>query len=266
MNQASSRNYGFWRDLAAATAARDLWLFLAWQDVRLRYRRSGIGPLWITLSMAIFCFSLGVIYSQLFRANNVEYLPFLSVGVVFWGLISGVLGEMPNLFIDSAVYIKDIRINPFTILFRAITRHVITLGHNVLIIVGIYVYFHINPGFTALFALPGLALVLLNLAAIGVSLSLVGARFRDVAPITLSLIQVVFFLTPITWLPRLLPADSWVMLANPVIYYLDLTRSPLLGQAPAPQSWMAAFCTLALFVALAAALYRARADRIPFWV
>jgi ABC-type polysaccharide/polyol phosphate export permease len=265
-SQNSSKNYNFRQDLASALAARDLWLFLAWQDIRLRYRRSRIGPFWITLSMAIFCLSLGVIYSQLFKANNAEYLPFLSVGVVFWGLISGVLGELPNLYIDNAAYIKDIKINPFTILFRAITRHVITLGHNIVIIVGIYAYFRINPGFTALLAFPGLALVVLNLVAIGVSLSLFGARFRDVAPITLSLIQVLFFLTPITWPPRLLPADSWVMRANPMAYYLDLTRSPLLGNAPAAQSWIVALCTLAIFGALAAGMYRAKAYRIPFWV
>ena len=241
-------------------------MFLAWQDIKLRYRRSRIGPFWITLSMVIFCLSLGVVYSKLFRADVTEYLPFLSIGVVFWGLISGMLGELPNLYVDNAAYIKDIKINPFTILFRSVTRHVITLAHNALIIIGIYLYFNINPGLTGLLAIPGLVLVLLNLAAIGVSLSLFGARFRDVTPITLSMIQVLFFITPITWFPRLLRADSWVMLANPIAYYLDLTRSPLLGHAPAAQSWIVAFCTLILFVALAAWMYRAKASRIPFWV
>ena len=253
-------------DLLAALSARDLWLFQAWQDIRLRYRRSKIGPFWITLSMAIFCLSLGVVYSQLFKAEITEYLPFLSVGFVFWGLISGMLGEFPNLYVDNAAYIKDIKINPFTILFRVVTRHVITFAHNALIIVGIYLYFSINPGLTALLVLPGFALVLLNLVAIGVSLSLFGARFRDVAPITQSLIQVLFFITPLTWFPRLIPANSWITLANPLAYYLDLTRSPLLGQPPAPESWGVALCTLAFFAAVAVWMYRAKVSRIPFWV
>lgn len=253
-------------DLLAALRARELWMYLAWQDIRLRYRRSRIGPFWITLSMAIFCLSLGLVYSQLFKADVREYLPFLSVGFVFWALIAGMLNEFPNVFIDSAPYIKDVKLNPFSILFRLATRHVITFLHNAVIIVGVYVHFGINPGFTALLAIPGLVLVLLNLIAMGVSLSLIGARFRDVAPITQSLVQVLFFITPVTWFPRLLSADSWVMRANPFAYYLDLTRAPLLGHAPAAQSWGVAALTLALSGAAAAALYRAKAGRIPFWV
>lgn len=253
-------------DLVAAIAARDLWLYLAWQDIKLRYRRSKIGPLWITLSMAIFCLSLGVVYSKLFKTQVSEYLPFLSVGFVFWGLISGLLSEFPNLFVDNASYIKDIKINPLTILFRMVTRHIITFAHNALIIVGIYLYFDIDPGFTALLAIPGLILVGMNLVAIGVSLSLFGSRFRDLAPITQSLVQVLFFITPLTWFPRLLPSDSWFMVANPMAYYLDLTRSPLLGHAPAPESWGIAILTFIFFAAIASSVYRAKANRIPFWV
>ena len=216
--------------------------------------------------MAIFCFSLGVVYSQLFKADITDYLPFLSVGFVIWGFISGMLTEFPNLYVDNAAYIKDIKINPFNIIFRAVTRQVITLLHNCLIIVGIYIYFGINPGFTALLALPGFILVALNLVALGVSLSLFGARFRDVAPITQSLVQVLFFITPLTWFPKLLPSDSFVTLANPIAYYLDLTRSPLLGHIPANESWAVALFTLMVFSGIGAWMYRAKASRIPFWV
>ena len=253
-------------DFISALFEHELWTFLAWQDVKLRYRRSKIGPLWITLSMAIFCLALGAVYSELFKAKMEEYLPFLSIGFVFWGLISGMLGEFPNLYVDNAAYIKDIKINPLTILFRLIARHVITLGHNLLIVIGIYFYFDINPGITAVLALPGLALVLLNMIAIGVSLSLFGARFRDVGPITQSLVQVLFFISPITWFPKLLQAGSWVILMNPIAYYLDLMRSPLLGHAPAMASWLVGFCTLIFFTAIAAWMYQTKASRIPFWV
>lgn len=260
--QAHSQN----NDLVSAITARDLWLYLAWQDIKLRYRRSKIGPLWITLSMAIFCLSLGVVYSKLFKTEVSEYLPFLSIGFVFWGLMSGLLGESPNILVDNASYIKDIKINPLTILLRMATRHIITFAHNALIIVGIYLYFDIAPGFTAFLAIPGLILVVLNLVAISVLLSLFGSRFRDVAPITQSMIQLLFFVTPVTWFPRLISADSWVTAANPMAYYLDLTRSPLLGHAPAPQSWGVASLTFILFATIAAWAYRAKASRIPFWV
>ena len=253
-------------DLLAAVQAYDLWTYLAWQDIRLRYRRSKIGPLWITLSMAIFCLALGGVFSQLFKTEIREYLPFLTVGYVFWGMIAGMLGEFPNVFVENAQYIKDIKVNPFTILFRVVTRHLITLAHNFLIIVGVCWYFGIFPGGIGLIVFPGLILVVLNLVAVGVLLSLFGARFRDVAPTTQSLIQVLFFITPITWFPKLLPADSLVVLTNPIAHYLDLVRSPVLGQVPATASWGVALFTLGIFAWASIVVYKAKAARIPFWV
>lgn len=253
-------------DFLDAIKAYDLWSFLAWQDIKLRYRRSKIGPLWITLSMAIFCLTLGVVYSRLLKIEIDEYLPFLSISFVVWGLISSLLGEFPNLYVDNAAYIKDIRINPFTILFRVVARNVLIFSHNALIIIGIYIYFDRWPGTTFFLVIPGLLLVLLNLIAVGVSLSIIGARFRDVAPINLSLIQVLFFISPIMWFPRLVSSDSWILIANPIAYFLDLIRSPLLGTAPSLLSWGVAIATLIVFSSIGALLYRAKNRRIPFWV
>ena len=253
-------------DLLAAIAAYDLWSFLAWQDIKIKYRRSKIGPFWITTSMAVFCVALGVVYSQLFKTEISELLPYLAIGMVVWSFVASCVGEMPNLFVDNASYIKDMRINPLTILLRVLTRNAIIFGHNLLIVLGIYLYFGIWPGWTGLLALPGFLLVILNLAVIGIPLSIVGARFRDLAQITQSILQVVFFITPIFWFPRLLAEGSWVIAANPVAYFIDLVRSPLLGHAPESVSWGVSLLTLLAASILAAWVYRNKSARIAFWV
>lgn len=253
-------------DFFAAIAAYDLWSFWAWQDIKIKYRRSKIGPFWITLSMAVFCVALGVVYSKLFKAEISELLPFLAIGLVVWSFIASCIGEMPNLFVDNSSYIKDMRINPLTILLRVLTRNAINFGHNLLIVVGIYLYFGIWPGWTGLLALPGIMLVMLNLMVIAVPLSIIGARFRDIAQITQSILQVVFFVTPIFWFPRLLAKGSWVIAANPVAYFIDLVRSPLLGHAPEPISWGVSLLTLLATSILAAWVYRSKSAYIAFWV
>lgn len=260
------RQPGLLSDLADLIKSRDLWVYLACQDIRLRYRRSKIGPFWITISMAVFCVALGLIYSQLFKAEIQEYLPFLAVGFVFWAWISGMLGEFSNLFVDNAAYIKDIRINPLSVMCRMAMRHLIILAHHALIILAVWVYFGINPGFVGLWVVPGLLLVLLNLMTFGVALSIFGARFRDVAPIMQSLIQLIFFITPLTWLPRLLASHEWIVWANPVASYIDLLRSPLLGQSPSATSWLISLATLLIFSMTSIFIYIRKAARIPFWV
>jgi ABC-type polysaccharide/polyol phosphate export permease len=253
-------------DLRTAIAAYDIWSFLAWQDIKIRYRRSKIGPLWITISMAVFCIALGAVYSQLFKTDVSELLPFLAIGMVVWSFLASCLGEMPNLYVDNAPYIKDMRINPLTILLRVLSRNIIILAHNLLIVLGIYLYFGIWPGWMGLLMVPGLILVVLNLAVIGIPLSIFGARFRDLSQITQSILQVIFFITPIFWFPRLLEKGSLVIAANPFAYFIDLVRSPLLGHSPEPISWVVSlgiFFTTSIFAAWA---YRNKSAGIAFWV
>jgi ABC-type polysaccharide/polyol phosphate export permease len=253
-------------DLTSALERRELWLYLAWQDIRLRYRRSKIGPFWITLSMTIFILSLGVVYSQLFKMEVAEYLPFLAVSFVLWGLISTTLGDAPNIFVDAASYLKDIRINPMVIILRIITRNTIIFLHNLIILVGIYLYFGINPGLNLMIGLVGMLLVLLNLIALTIPLSFLGARYRDVGPIVQSLVQVIFFVTPITWMPKLVSSHSLILKINPFSYYLDLVRTPLLGASPELDSWVVSILTLVFFTALSCWIYSAKSRRIAFWI
>jgi ABC-type polysaccharide/polyol phosphate export permease len=253
-------------DLLTAIMAYDLWSFLAWQDIKIKYRRSKIGPFWITISMAVFCVGLGVVYSQLFKTQIAELLPFLAIGLVVWSFVSSCVGEMPNLFVENASYIKDMRINPLTIVFRALAKNTIVFGHNLLIVLGIYVFFGIWPSWAGLWALPGFMLVLLNLVAIVIPLSIVGARFRDLSQITQSILQVIFFITPIFWFPRLLAKGSWVIAVNPVAYFIDLVRSPLLGNPPEAISWGVSLLTLLISSIISAWVYRSKSDRIAFWV
>jgi hypothetical protein len=75
------------RDLLSALWAWPLWTMLGWNDIRQRYRRSTLGPFWITLSMAMFIGILGVIYSRIFHVDVEVYLPFLLPGNVTWRIL-----------------------------------------------------------------------------------------------------------------------------------------------------------------------------------
>ncbi|MEA2755782.1 MAG: lipopolysaccharide transport system permease protein, partial [Aliidongia sp.] len=64
-------------DLYRGLRAWRLWTMLGWNDIRLRYRRSVLGPFWMTLSMAIFIVTLGLIYSRIFHAELRTFLPYI---------------------------------------------------------------------------------------------------------------------------------------------------------------------------------------------
>src|ERR1700733_5388846 len=70
-----------------------LWGRLGWNDILQRYRRSMLGPLWLTASMAIMVVALGILYAELFRTPIHDFLPFLCVGLLIWNLMSSFLTE-----------------------------------------------------------------------------------------------------------------------------------------------------------------------------
>ena len=253
-------------DIIDMIKSSQLCIFLAWFDIRIRYRRSKIGPFWITISMAIFIIALGIVYSKLFNVPSEEYLPNLAAGYLFWTLIAVVLSESPMIFIENSAYLKDMKINLLIFVFRALARNTIIFLHNALFIMFVTFYFGIWPIWETLLVVPGLLLVLLNLFWIALFLGIIGARYRDLAPIIQSMVQVLFFVSPITWLPKLVGESSWVVNYNPIAYFLDLTRSPLLNQTPDINSWLitAGICVIGLAASLF--LYASKRDRIVYWI
>src|SRR6266568_521897 len=86
-------------DLVNGAHAWRVWSMMGWLDIRQRYRRSMIGPFWITLSMAVMIGTLGVVYSSLFKQEISEFVPYLAAGFCIWFLISAMITEGTMLFV-----------------------------------------------------------------------------------------------------------------------------------------------------------------------
>lgn len=67
-------------DLSAGLNARELWLHLGWQDIKQRYRRSLLGPLWITIATGVTAVAMGLLYGELFHMDIKSFLPYVTLG------------------------------------------------------------------------------------------------------------------------------------------------------------------------------------------
>src|SRR3954471_6328272 len=86
-------------DLVRGWEQHQLWGHLGCQDIRQRYRRSVLGPIWISITMAVTAIALGVLYAGLFDTNLSEQLPNVLVGFIVWGFISGCILEGAEVFV-----------------------------------------------------------------------------------------------------------------------------------------------------------------------
>jgi lipopolysaccharide transport system permease protein len=215
-----------------------LWMLLGWLDIRQRYARSTLGPFWITLSMGVMVGSIGLVYGTLFGQNMKDYLPLVGTGFVIWGLISGTLNDSCFAFINNANFIRQSDASLWVYVFQVVWRQLIMLAHNIIIVVVLRFAFGIGQYQMLLFFIPGLALLLLNLTWMAQLAATWSARFRDIPQLIASLVQILFYITPLMWWPRMLTKHQWLLTINPFTNLVDLVRAPLLGTMAQPQSWV----------------------------
>jgi lipopolysaccharide transport system permease protein len=254
------------RDLAQGVLRWWLWGLVAWWDIKQRYRGSILGPFWLTLSTAIMIGGLGALYSRLLHTEIRTYLPYLSLGILGWNLISALLNECCTAFISSEHVIKQLRMPLSVHLYRVIARNLIVYAHNMIVFIVVGVLFEVDVTWYDLMVVPGILLLILGMLPAGLLLAALCSRFRDIAPVVASVLQLIFFMTPIMWRPELLGTNIGLALYNPFNCFIDLIRSPLLGEAPSSLSWMmAGGATLALWLVTFPFFARFRA-RIAYWV
>jgi ABC-type polysaccharide/polyol phosphate export permease len=254
------------QEIIAGFRAWPVWVIMGWDDIRQRYRRSVIGPFWITLSMGVFIMVLGVIYGRLFHAELQSYLPYLTVGFVVWGFMSTAANDSCIAFTDASRIIKQIKLPYSVYILRVVWRNFIIFLHTIVIYIPIAIIFKIEPSLTTLYAIPGLILVCVNLIWLTTVIAILSTRFRDIQPIVGTMIQLGMFATPIMWTVSSLGDAKIVAEINPVYHLIEITRAPLLGVAPEPQSWLVA-CGLAVIGSvLAIALMVRTSRRIVFWL
>ena len=253
-------------DLVQGARARYLWGRLGWQDIRRLYRRSVLGPFWLTISMGLLVAALGTLYGVLWKVELADYVPFLAIGFVVWTLISGVITDGCNAFINAEGIIKYVGL-PFSVhVYRLLWRNLLVLCHNAVVFVIVAAIFGVWPSWTGLLAVPGLALLVLNGIWAGLLLGVISARFRDVPPIVASIVRILFFVTPIIWMPELMPKRAFVLDYNPFFHMVEVVRAPLLGKAPGLVSWLAVLGITLVGWIVAFEFFRRYRWRIAYWI
>ena len=259
-------------DLRRGWRQRELWGHLGWQDIRQRYRRSVLGPFWITISMAITAVALGVLYAGLFGNPIQRQLPYILVGFIVWAFIGSCVNDGAMVFISSEGLIKHLPAPISVHVYRLIWRQILFFGHNMIVYAVMLLVFPQPLTLASLAAIPAFALLVLNGFWAVLLIGIISTRFRDLPPVTQSLVQLMFFLTPIVWIYddlRNNPAvASRARLAelNPFLHFLETIRQPLLGEPIVWRHWLIVAAITVVGWSLTLVVMRNYRSRVSYWV
>ncbi len=239
-------------EITSVVAYFNMWFWLGWYDIKQKYRRSFIGPFWITLSTGVMVGSIGMMFAVIFKSTVNEFLPYFAIGQIIWLFISNQINDACTTFIQYQYIIKQMSV-PLTVhIMRTLWNNLILVGHNILIILIVLLVFSPGISWVVLYAIPAFFLVVILLFLISVMLGIICTRFRDITQIVAVFIQLIYFFTPIFWMKKVLPGKhSWVTDFNPFYHMIEIVRAPLLGTAPPSILWL----YMSLYIAIAAILF-----------
>ncbi|MEW6643535.1 MAG: ABC transporter permease [Pseudomonadota bacterium] len=254
------------QDLVEGGRHYEMWWRFALHDIKQRFRRSLIGPFWLTLSMGIMVGAMGLVFSTIFQQEIAGILPYISVGLILWGFVSSCVNEGSGVFIASADYVRNVPIPLSVHVYRMIARNVIILAFNMTIYLLVLVVFPHPLNLNYLLAIPGFVLLLINVSWSSIALAVLSARYRDIPQVVASLLQVIFFVTPVFWSAQTLPNRPAFILLNPIYHLLEIVRTPLLGGLPHLLSWAVALGCAVIGSVATVLLYRRAYPRVAYWV
>ena len=182
--------------------------------------------------------------------------------------MSSVVIEGCTGFIAAEGIIKQLPIPLFVHILRMIWRNMLILGHNIVIFPLVLLVVGKSLSLMAFICIPGFLLVVANLAWIALIVGVLCARYRDLPQIVGSIMQIIFYLTPIMWMPSLLPqrAGLYLLDLNPAYHLLEIVRSPLLGQLPTVTNWEVSLALALIGWIMALVVYGRYKRRIPYWL
>jgi ABC-type polysaccharide/polyol phosphate export permease len=253
-------------DVVAALHSMRVVTFMALSDLRARYKRSVLGPFWLTLSTAAGSAGLGFIWSELMHMDAHSFVPSLTAGLILWQLISQLILESTTLFGRQAGIIRNLNLPLSIHPLQLMLRHVINFAHNIPVFFIVALLLGQSFGLVTFLALPCLLLLCANLFWIVMLVSILGARYRDIEYLLASIMPLLMFVSPVFYRPNYLPFNQTVMWFNPFSHLIEIVRYPLLGSAPPAFVVEVNLAMLVIGTTVTLVLFNQKRSRIPFWV
>lgn len=258
----------FWRsmrDLRNGLRRHRLFFSMARRGFRNQFRGAVIGPFWISMTTAMTAAGLGILYGQLFDQPLSSHLPYVTIALVVWSMISAFITGGCNVFVSNGYIFKEFPLPLSLFAYRLVVTQLLTTFFRILVLVGILTLFPRPFQIEMLLSLVGFVLLLWIGFWSSLILGVLNARYRDFGQLAAASLTFIFFITPIFWVPgRLGPYSVFVDL-NPFYHFIEVVRGPLLHPESIGLNFLVTIAFALITPILGTYLFGRWSHRLPYW-
>ncbi|MDE1970801.1 MAG: ABC transporter permease [Patescibacteria group bacterium] len=219
-------------DLQELWRYRELFYYLAWRDVKVRYKQTAIGVVWAVIQPFLMMVVLSIFFGRVLavQTNGIPYPIFAFTGLLFWNYFSNALTGASNSLVANQAIIQKIYFPRVLLPIASTMVYLLDFVIASFVLAGLMVYYHYAPSLTGLILIaPCLLITCLTFSGLGLWLAALNVKYRDVRYALPFFIQVLLFVTPVIYPITLLNKHRWIWLFNPMSGVVDTMRAGLLS-------------------------------------
>jgi ABC-type polysaccharide/polyol phosphate export permease len=243
-----------------------LWSALAVEDLRDRYRRTALGLAWVVLSFAAFVLVKVTIFGQLTTVSPREFALFVIIGFGLWTHISSLVMDACTAYIHARPWILGAALPYPVFLLQAVYRNWLVFGLIGLVMGGSLFWKPTPWTASMLWALPAIASYVVTSLWVAALLAPLCARYRDLHQVVQTALRLLFFATPILWMPSAGGLLATIAAWNPISHFIAIVRDPLIYGTVPLGSWLVVLAVNLVGLPAAAIAYAKTRRNIIFWV
>jgi lipopolysaccharide transport system permease protein len=240
-------------------AYRELLYFLIWRDVKIRYKQTLLGAAWAIIQPLLTMLIFTLIFSRVAKiaSNGIPYPVFAYAALLPWTFFANAITTSGNSIVGSSHIITKVYFPRMIIPVAAVCAGLVDLAVAFPLLVALMLYYHIGITLSVFLLLPLLLLTTLLAIAVGLWLSAINVKYRDVKFLIPFIVQIWMYLSPVAYPSNVVPA-KWRLIysLNPFVGIIDGFRAALFGRA---FDWRS--ITTSLVITLALLWYASRQFR-----
>ncbi len=251
-------------DFAELKEYRDLFLFLVWRDIKILYAQTILGFAWAILNPLLQIIIFTLVFGKVAKVNTdgIAYVLFSAVAIIPWTYMSQAMTQSSQSLVLGQQMLGKVYFPRLIFPITPVLARLIDFGISIIIVLCLILFYRISPSWNLLF-LPFFLLLMISVSAgIGLWLSAMAIRFRDVKFALQFLVRMLMYSAPIVYsASSIRPGLRFIYSLNPIVAVIEGFRSCLLGtQVPWAYIWPGVLTAVILL--LSGGLYFKRTERV----